>query len=124
MTAPIAPPRMTALDGGVEDGITWAIVRAPLYGAINGYARIPEGHPWQGLGYDDDPLTDVHAHGGLTFARDGWIGFDTLHAGDLWPGEGQPHFCWDGHCDCKVWTPALVAAEARALARQVAGAAR
>ncbi len=115
-----APPRMTALDGGTVDGIQWATCRAPLYGAINGYVRIPEGHPWHGLDYDD---IDVAAHGGLTFAADGWIGFDTLHLGDLWPGEDQPHFCRsDSECGCIYWDAEMVADEARALAARVAAA--
>lgn len=34
------------LDMGVEDGIVWAVCRAPHAG-VNGYAMIPaEGHPW------------------------------------------------------------------------------
>lgn len=110
-----APPRMTALEHGTEAGIEWATVRAPLYGAVNGYARIPEDHPWHGLGYDD---IDVDAPGGLTFARDGWIGFDTLHGWDYWPG--CPSFMRSEHSH--HWTEAEVADEARALARRVAEA--
>ena len=37
--------------------------RAPLYGAISGYVKIPEGHHWHGLDYD---AFDVDVHGGLT----------------------------------------------------------
>lgn len=108
-----APPRMTPLEHGTEDGIDWATVRAPIYGAVNGYVRIPEDHPWHGLGYDD---IDVEVHGGLTYANEGWVGFDTLHAGDYWPGspyrlEGDRH-----------WTAEQVAEETRALARRVAEA--
>lgn len=80
-----APRGMTARDSGVEAGIQWATCTAPLYGAVNGYVRITEGHPWFGLGYD---AIEVDVHGGLTFGSDsdGWIGFDTLHSGDIWPG--------------------------------------
>lgn len=110
-----APPKMTAIQSGVEDGITWAVCRAPLYGAANGYAQIPEDHPWHGLDYDE---IDVDVHGGLTFARDGWIGFDTLHVGDYWRGQNH-HF----HNDwCVHWTDDMVVDAARELARKVAGA--
>jgi hypothetical protein len=34
-------------------------------------------------------LTDLDVHGGLTYGpdADGWVGFDTSHAGDDWPNE-------------------------------------
>lgn len=115
-----APRGMTARDSGVELGIQWATCTAPLYGAVNGYVRITEGHPWFGLGYD---AIDVDVHGGLTFGSDsdGWIGFDTLHSGDIWPGlPSSLRFgpaSWDKH-----WTPELVAEETKRLARQAAAA--
>lgn len=110
-----APKNMTAIDSGVEDGIEWATVTAPLYGAVNGYARIPDGHPWHGLSYDevDDHLDWDNE---LTYGRgDGWIGFDTLHAGDIWPGAPRYGDDWGTH-----WTAEMVADVARSLARQVA----
>lgn len=106
---------MSVADEGVEDGIEWATANAPLYGAINGYVKVPEDHPWHGLDYDD---IDVEINGGLTYARDGWIGFDTLHSGDYWPG--CPDYWLDDHST--QWTAALVAEETRSLARQVAAA--
>lgn len=113
--------RMDLIAHGVEHGIQWVTCRAPLYGAANGYVKIPEGHHWHGLGYDE---IHVEVHGGLTYGGgpSGWIGFDTLHSGDIWPG--LPEFLkfsptsWDKH-----WTDDLVADEARALARKVAAAA-
>ena len=111
-TTQIAPPRMTVVDSGTEDGIQWATCRAPLYGAINGYVRIPDGHPWAGLDYDD---IDVKVHGGLTFGDGEWIGFDALHLGDYWPG--QPYGLSAGD---RYWTAEQVADETRELARQVA----
>lgn len=113
-----APPKMTAVDGGQYHGIQWCIVRAPLWGAVNGYVRVPDDRPWAGMGYDEvheaDPFLEVH--GGLTFARAGWIGFDTLHAGDWWPGSPMHiHDDW-----CKHWTEDGVADEARNLAGRVA----
>lgn len=111
---------------GVEGGIAWCTLMAPLYGAVNGYVHIPEGHRFEAMGYDE--IMDrfkVHAHGGLTYARGGWIGFDTLHAGDWWPGEAE-HWASRGYgvkgsCvgDIK-WTPEMVETETRLLALQVA----
>lgn len=102
------------VDSGVEAGVYWMTYNAPLWGAVNGYVRVPDGHPWFGLDYDD---IDVEVHGGLTFARAGWIGFDTLHSGDVWPGSDYTSrpTSWDIH-----WTSEKVADEARELARAVA----
>lgn len=122
MTATIAaPPKMSALDGGRHHGIDWCVCRAPIWGAVNGYVRIPEDHPWGGMGYDEIHESDPHleVNGGLTFARDGWIGFDTLHAGDYWPGE-RSHFCSAGDCYCTHWTQDMVADETKRLAERVA----
>jgi hypothetical protein len=108
---------------GVEDGIEWFTCRAPVWDAVNGYARLPEGHPWRGLSlqmedYDKGPAI----HGGITYGPDsaGWIGFDTAHSGDVWPGIPQSLVGtgWDRH-----WNEDMVAEEARHLARQIAEAA-
>ena len=118
-----APKYMSALAFGTEDGIDWCVVRAPLYGAVNGYARIPEDHPWHDMGYEEiyDLEPDLEVHGGLTFARDGWIGFDTLHGFDLWPDmPGRLHQLAAGG---RQWDQEQVEEEARRLARQVASAA-
>jgi len=108
---------MTALAGGVEDGIEWAVCRAPIYeiyDAVNGYVRVPDGHPWSGVHPDE---IDVSVHGGPRFTRDGWIGFDTLHAGDYWPGMPD----WRRYRAIE-WTQEMVEEEAKSLARQVAAA--
>lgn len=63
-------------------------------GFINGYIRIPEGHPWYGR--TADGLGGVSVHGGVTYSENGlhtpngthtgwWIGFDTAHWKDLNP---------------------------------------
>ena len=112
-------PKMTLVDSGEENGIRWATCEAPLYGAINGYVQLPDGHPWRGLDYDN---IDVEVHGGLTYASGDWIGFDCLHCGDYWPGQEKRYGI--GKCDSDtVWNAEMVAAEARALARKVAAAA-
>ena len=111
-------PQMQVVDHGVEQGIPWVTCRAPLYGAINGYVKIPAGHHWHGLDYD---AFDVDVHGGLTYGGgpSGWVGFDCLHSGDVWP-EGPS---WDrGKPWSKNWTAELVAEETRRLARNIAAA--
>jgi|GEM_PF-3048151 len=108
-----APAKMSAIDSGVENGVEWATCQAPLYGAVNGYVRVPEGHPWSGMAYSD---INVEVHGGLTYeGADGWIGFDTLHSGDYWPE------CPDHYRDNTAthWTAEMVAEEAKKLARAV-----
>lgn len=115
--APRPSPRMKVVDHGIEDGIVWATCEAPLYNAVNGYVQIPEGHPWRGLDYDD---IDVRVHGGLTYADNGWIGFDCLHRGDYWPGQREfGQLCRSGDI---AWDPGMVAAETRQLAAKVAAA--
>ncbi len=109
---------MSLVDHGIEAGIQWVTTSAPLYGAVNGYVKIPEGHPWHGRDYDE---IDVAVHGGLTYGnRSGWIGFDTLHGGDNWPGS--PRILPLSRFDIE-WTPELVAVETRRLAHAVAEAA-
>jgi hypothetical protein len=112
-------PGTDAVDHGVERGIQWVTCQAPLYGAVNGYVKIPTDHHWHGLSYDE---INVTVHGGLTYGgrESGWIGFDTIHSGDIWPDSGYqlPLTKWDKH-----WTAELVAEETRSLARKVAAAA-
>lgn len=102
-----------ALASGVEGGVAWATHPAPLYGAVNGYVRIPEGHPWQGMECGEVP---VDAHGGLTYRDGDWYGFDTLHWGDSWPDSP---YCDTG---AREWTPRQVEVETIMLARRVASA--
>lgn len=107
-----------ALESGVENGIEWAIMRAPLYGAVNGYARLPAGHPWQRLDLQMGAV-DVDVHGGITYGPDpdGWVGFDTLHSGDYWPGYPYGR----DHADIE-WDDAMVREEAIRLAGHVSKA--
>lgn len=68
----------------VHRGIHCAIYLGGVAVSFNGYVRLPDGHPWLGLHYDNIPA-DVH--GGLTYAEGNWIGFDTGHAFDYWRDE-------------------------------------
>lgn len=108
-----------ALEQGVEDGIRWVTLRAPMYDAVNGYALLPEGHPWR----QGDLIDDADVHGGITYGPepDGWVGFDYLHSMDWWPAQAELPY---GHrySDSVERTPAEVAEEARSLARQIAAA--
>lgn len=59
--------------------------KASYLGTINGYVRVPEGHPAYGVHYDkiDVALGETY----LTYGdsdTEGWIGFDTAHDKDLW----------------------------------------
>lgn len=91
------------------------IIRRGGGGAWCGYVGVPEGHPWFGLDYDDDPV-DADVHGGLTFAApcaEGedehgichipepgepehvhWFGFDCNHGGDIAPEWMQYRTAW------------------------------
>lgn len=79
----------TPLYTGEKDGIPWAIYGGPSNQALNGYARIPDGHTINtdhlqvhgGItyGYTSDPDPDSWAEYGT-----GWVGFDTSHLGDVW----------------------------------------
>lgn len=93
---------------GAGPQIDWCIVRAPMHDAINGYVRLPEGHPWLDLDLtQDDTGAGPRVHGGVTYQAGRWVGFDTLHA-----------FCRDGGCRCTYWTQEMVIEETKALAFQ------
>lgn len=115
------PKNFNVVERGVEDGVEWFTAKAPMWGAVNGYALLPDRHPWrdlepQGSDYDKGP----NVHGGITYGptSEGWVGFDTLHSGDVWPGD-MPRYGADERYD-RHWSPEMVADEARSLARQIA----
>jgi hypothetical protein len=115
------------------------------HGIRCGYVRVPFGHAWHGVPYDD---LDVEVHGGLTFAepdepcpKDGpdnayWVGFDTHHLHDAqdwdlpWAGGDEVRQKirqiheevgldkWPHH----VWTTEEVEAECRSVCEQAARA--
>jgi hypothetical protein len=111
------------------NGIECAAVRNP-FGSMNGYVRLPEGHIGRGMSYDD--LT-IEAHGGLTYGVDeeGWIGFDTLHSGDIWTGlipvgtseSRRQSITREYNVEWRTeWNEDAVAAECERIAEQVPGA--
>jgi hypothetical protein len=90
----------------IAHGFRCVLLRAPLYGAVNGYVQVPR--------ITDEQAEQVSAHGGVTYGPDvdGWIGFDTLHAGDVWPNA--PHH-WHGP-GSREWTEDDVAKETERMA--------
>ena len=110
-----------AVRRGIEAGIPWAVGPHPDEGVYNGYVRLPAYH---GFALPDDVDAHVQVHGGLTYGIDegGWIGFDTRHLGDVWPGvnDDEGERWWVAGIPTRVWSIDAVEAEARRLARQVA----
>jgi hypothetical protein len=90
----------------IAHGFRCVLLRAPLYGAVNGYVQVPR--------ITDEQAEQVSAHGGVTYGpdADGWIGFDTLHAGDVWPDA--PDY-WHGP-GAREWTEEDVAQETERMA--------
>jgi hypothetical protein len=68
---------------GEIEGIPWVSARAPIYGAVNGYIRLPDGHPWLEMNYIENDVP----WGEITYTRGNWIGFDSLHSGQVWPEQ-------------------------------------
>jgi hypothetical protein len=106
---------MPAIAEGVEDGIQWKILPHPRMSHMNGYVRLPEGHPFEVLDYDD---IDVSVHGGLT-----------AHAGDIWTDDElishgmentMPYpYSLFPDMEPKQWTLQLIVEETKNLAHQV-----
>lgn len=104
-------------------GLLCVASREAAMGHWCGYVRVPDGHPWHGVEYDD--LYNVEVHGGLTYADalrekpsgEWWLGFDCAHRGDIVPG-----LRYRGVND--VWRDLpYVRAECARLAQQIAEAA-
>lgn len=107
-----------AIKSWTHAGIDCCVKEAPCYGAINGYVRLPKdladvSH------YDDPRLAEIEVNGGLTYCKDGWIGFDTLHLHDWWPGMAERTFGDGPTAQDFQWTQELVEGETNSLARQI-----
>jgi len=87
------PIRTEVLAHGDVHGIPWVAARAPLYGAVNGYCKLPDHHPW--LDGDLYAAENNVPWGELTYGRGNWVGVDTLHAGQWWPGEKSTRYPGD-----------------------------
>lgn len=106
----------TIYTGTVVDLIEYKVKQHPVFVGFMGYAKLPADHPWRQLNADDIP---VDVHGGITYGpdSDGWIGFDTMHAGDMidmWhrPEGFQP-------IEGKIWSPSRARLETIRLALAV-----
>ncbi|UEJ82669.1 hypothetical protein Bra3105_17865 [Brachybacterium halotolerans subsp. kimchii] len=108
------PLKSKIVASGEVDGITWVAASAPIYDAVNGYVRLPEAHPWLAARDLSDIDTSV-PWGEITYGRGNWIGFDTLHAGQYWPG--QPYGPSEGALHM---TPETVISWVERLAREAA----
>jgi hypothetical protein len=76
-----------ARDAWTHAGLRCAIVASPM-GGWNGYVQLPPAHPWRARAWLD--LPDDLSWGPDS---DGWIGFDTGHAGDAWhPDDDHPPY--------------------------------
>lgn len=107
------------MSSGIHKGVEWETRKAPIYGAINGYARLPEGHPFRSRDLQIDDEHVLHVHGGITYGptTNGWVGFDTLHAGDIWPDTPHRPMLTDYGIR---WTLQLVEDTSRTLCEQIA----
>lgn len=118
--------RMCVLDGPPEEDHHFG-------GYLNGYVKIPEGHPLYGK--DDMFSFDVDMHGGITHCGDDlfegyWIGFDCAHSTDIVPSleklkeEYGLNNEMTRRCDCifprNYKNIAFVMEECKSLAEQVA----
>lgn len=72
-------------------GIPCVTALAPINGASNGYIRLPSGHPWLEVDYIENSVP----WGEITFKRGNWIGFDTMHSGQYWPGSPYSRYADD-----------------------------
>jgi len=82
------PIRTAVIESGELNGFPWVAARAPIYGAVNGYVRLPDAHPWLSVenGYE---IENSIPWGEITYMAGNWIGFDSLHSGQYWPGEAE-----------------------------------
>lgn len=89
---------------------------------VNGYVKLPEGHPWANRDlFENDWDLPADVHGGITYRHDEWIGFDTAHGADFWPQFGNPLNDWKRNVygdTLHVWTPEELLAEVAGLALQ------
>lgn len=104
---------------GERDGWEWVVARNPM-GGCNGYVRVPDRSPMRAYAEPDRYLAfgwdatggRLDLPGEITYGRDGWIGFDTMHADDVWrEPDGTTLYDYStGVFPPRVWTVGRVAA--------------
>lgn len=110
---------------GVRSGLKVRVVQVMQH--VCGYVLLPEGHPW--LTAEDDWDIDSTVHGGITYRKGGWVGFDTAHGWDIWPDlQTGPIPEWKlmrGEMDNFIyWTAPMFMIELEKLAKEAADAVR
>lgn len=70
------PFKHPAAEAWEHEGVPCAICPSPMGRGWNGYVRLQPGEPFPEVG-----PPGVMSHGNR------WVGFDTAHAWDRWPGE-------------------------------------
>lgn len=83
------PIKTEVVASGDFEGFPWVAARAPLYGAVNGYVRLPDGHPWLEWLAEGKYVENSVPWGELTFQQGNWVGFDSMHSGQYWPGQSE-----------------------------------
>lgn len=85
------PAQFSVVSFGEVRGVSWiALMSHRGYDYGLGYVHVPDGHPLAGMHYDDMPEeVGGAAHGYVTYSKGNWFGFDTAHAGDIWPGTPE-----------------------------------
>lgn len=120
------------IETGEEAGLRWGIALAPRGVAVNGYVQLNPAHPLFETTFDPefDYMEDfgVSVHGGITYFKRGIIGFDTMHAFDIWTeyelakvgGDVSTLYppIIDNHS--VYWTKTRVIEEVKDLAKQLA----
>jgi hypothetical protein len=109
------PIKTEVLTSGEVNGIPWVSARAPLYDAVNGYVRLPDGHPWLEVDYLYEIENGI-PWGEITYGKGNWIGFDSLHSGQYWPGEQK--YKTTAYPDDTLMTEEMVIGWTRQLAQE------
>lgn len=124
------------LNEGIHLGFEWVVVHNTM-GYRCGYVRVPVGHPWHGMDYDqlyDLPGGAPEVHGGLTFSEPDkpcdkggednawWLGFDCAHSGDAQDPELPTEWNAPFFGPATIRTQAYVEDQCRKLCEQAAAA--
>lgn len=109
---------------GEINGLTVRVVQVNEH--VCGYVLLPEGHPW--LTVEDDWDIECSVHGGITYRKGGWVGFDTNHYNDVWPDLKDPEApenlarMFIGSDSPRIWTAANFMTELELLAKEASNA--
>ena len=71
-------------------GYVCELIRHPTLGFWCGYVYVGDEHPLFRHVDQDNTYEYINVHGGITYKREGKLGFDCGHAGDLSPYIGLP----------------------------------